>query len=167
MFNHSNGFHHNCSHRNTCTYIVISTPRKRLAYMQFEDTVQLIRNGHSGFQFSVFLSYLSENQAFVINYIHLQVGNKLALFINSGSMKEAILTILSDILILLKSQYFLCMYRTFPLYESFCLFFFIFSTFYYCAISMNLVSKRISDIILSNIMIRTHIAFCYRQTWRL
>ena len=58
------------------TYLMVTRRRKRLAYKQFEDTVKLIRNGDYRLQFPVFLSYSSENQAFVLNHIlePLQVG---------------------------------------------------------------------------------------------
>ena len=88
-------------------YLVVTKRRKRLAYQQFEDTVQLIRDGDSGFQFPVFLSYSSEKHAFVVNHIlePLQVGeNTFALFINTRSMKQAELTILSDLLFLLSRK---------------------------------------------------------------
>ena len=51
------------------TYRVITRRRKRLTYQQFEDTVKLIRDGDSGLQFPVFLSYSSEDQVFVLNHI--------------------------------------------------------------------------------------------------
>ena len=69
------------------TYLVVTRRRKRLAYKQFEDTVKLIRDGDSGFEYPVFLSYSSENHTFVVHHIlkPLQVrGNMSALFINTG-----------------------------------------------------------------------------------
>ena len=49
--------------------LVLRRHRKRVAYQQFEDTVKLISDGDSGFQFPVFLSYSSEDQEFVLNHI--------------------------------------------------------------------------------------------------
>ena len=51
------------------TYILVTRRRKRLASQQFEDTVRLIRDGDTRFQFPVFLSFSSENQAFVLKHV--------------------------------------------------------------------------------------------------
>ena len=70
------------------TYILVTRRRKRLASQQFEDTVRLIRDGDTGFQFPVFLSFSSENQAFVLKHIlePLQVRTMIMLTIHTFTM---------------------------------------------------------------------------------